>query len=148
MTGAGVGDPAVEAMEWVGDSRRSEVDITMEARDELMGLEREGWDALSVGGDAAAAYYDEVLADEVLMLLPGGMVLDDRTEVIDSMRGEPWSSYELSDERVLELGEGSAVLAYRARAVRAGVEYSALVNSTYVRAGDEWKLALHQQTPG
>jgi hypothetical protein len=26
-------------------------------------------------------------------------------------------------------------------------DYTALFNSTYVRAGDSWHLALHQQTP-
>jgi hypothetical protein len=119
----------------------------MTTREELLELERAGWEALSKGGDAAATFYDGVLAAEVLMLLPGGMVLDDRSAVVDSMRGEPWSSYELSDERVVELSENCAVVAYRARAIRKGAEYSALINSTFVRTEGEWKLVVHQQTP-
>lgn len=115
--------------------------------DELLDLEREAWRALSTSGDAAVAYFADVLADDVLMLLPLGLVVADRDEVIDSMSGEPWTSYQLQDERVLPLGEDSAVVAYTAHAQRAGVDYHALVNSTYRRTSDGWRLAFHQQTP-
>jgi hypothetical protein len=63
------------------------------------------------------------------------------------MRGEPWASYELEDERVLALGEDCAVVAYTAHARRAERDYHALVNSTYRRTAGGWRLALHQQTP-
>jgi hypothetical protein len=116
-------------------------------QDELVGLERAAWDALSSDGEAAATFYSEVLADDVLMLLPGGLVIDDRQTVIDSMRGTPWTSFEMSDERVLELTDSCAVVTYQATAVREGDEYKALFNSTYVRQGGSWKLVLHQQTP-
>lgn len=119
----------------------------MTTKEEILELERAGWEALSAGSDASASYYDAMLADEVLMLLPGGMVLDDRAAVIDSMLGDPWSSYELSDERVVELSEDCAVVAYRTRAIRNDTEYSALITSTFVRDKREWKLAVHQQTP-
>ena len=119
----------------------------MSDHDDLLALERSGWDALSTSGDAAAAFYERVLAEQVLMLLPGGMVIDRRDDVVNAMRGEPWSSFELSDERVLDLGPASAVVAYQATARRGDDEYTALFNSTYVREGDAWRLALHQQTP-
>jgi hypothetical protein len=120
----------------------------MEPAERLLQLEREGWEALSTSGEAAGRFYAENLAADVLMLLPGGMVLDDRDRVVESMAGSPWSSFELSDERVLELGEGSAVVAYRATARREGDEpYTALFNSTYVREDGAWRLAVHQQTP-
>ena len=45
---------------------------------DLLDLERQGWTALTKGGDAAAEFYGHVLAEQVLMLLPGGMVLNDR----------------------------------------------------------------------
>ena len=114
---------------------------------ELIDLEHEAWKALTTGGAAATAFYERVLAGEVLMLLPGGLVIDDRAEVIASMGGDPWSSFSLSDERVIELTDDSAVVAYRASAHRGGVEYRALFNSTYVREADGWRLRLHQQTP-
>jgi hypothetical protein len=116
------------------------------ADNELIDLERSAWEALSTEG-AAAPFYEKVLAREVLMLLPGGMVIDDRAQVIDSMRGAPWSSYELRDLRVLTLRSDAAVVAYSATAIRDGHEYQALFNSTYVREDGEWRLALHQQTP-
>ena len=81
------------------------------------------------------------------MLFPGGFVIDDRETVIKSMDGTPWTAYELADERVFDLGDDSSVVAYRAKATRDGTEYEALFNSTYIRDGDDWKLALHQQTP-
>jgi hypothetical protein len=114
----------------------------------LIRLEHAAWQALSTSGHAAATFYEAVLAPEVLVLLPGPMVIDDRSAVIDSMRGEPWSSFHLSNERVLELTDDVAVLAYEVEARRGATEYRALLNSTYVRSGDgSWKLALHQQTP-
>ncbi len=120
----------------------------MTAAQELMQLERAGWEALSTSGEEAGRFYAENLAADVLMLLPGGMILDDREAVIESMGGAPWVSFELTDERVLRLGEGFAVVAYRATAQREGGEpYSALFNSTYVREDGAWRLALHQQTP-
>ncbi|HWB65462.1 MAG TPA: nuclear transport factor 2 family protein [Mycobacteriales bacterium] len=119
----------------------------MAACDDLLELEREGWQALTAGGESAARFYDEHLAAEVLMLFPGGLVIDDRKQVVESMGGSPWVSFELSDERVLELGD-CAVVAYRATAERAGADpYTALSNSTYVREGGTWRLAVHQQTP-
>ena len=64
----------------------------MSDHDDLIALERSAWEALSSSGDTAAEFYERVLADEVLMLLPGGMVIDSRDDVINAMRGEPWSS--------------------------------------------------------
>ena len=88
----------------------------MGASDELLELEREGWVALSSGGDAAVAFYGEVLAREVLMLLPGGMVIDERDAAIEAMSGAPWSTYALVDERVVVLGADAAAVTYRASA--------------------------------
>jgi hypothetical protein len=119
----------------------------MTLADELIQLERAAWKALSTSGEAATAFYEEVLAKEVLMLLPGGMVIDDRSQVIDSMSGPPWTSFEMSDERVLTLTDTTAVVAYKATATRDDFEYTALFNSTYVRESGTWHLALHQQTP-
>lgn len=113
----------------------------------LLELERAGWDALSTSGDAAVAHDGEVLADEVLMLLPGGMVIDDRQQIIASMSGPPWSSYELRDERVLTLSPTTAVVAYAATARRGDQVDEGLFNSTYVCEDGRWRLALHQQTP-
>ena len=114
---------------------------------DVVELERAAWRALSAGGDAAADHFDDVLADEVLMLLPAGMVIDDRRQAIDSMRGAPWDGVAVTDERVLELHDHTVVVAYRATARRGEQVYEALFNSTYTRVNGAWKLSLHQQTP-
>lgn len=44
----------------------------MTSKDELVELERAGWDVLSAGGDAAASHYAEVLASEVLFSSQAG----------------------------------------------------------------------------
>lgn len=118
----------------------------MSLHEELVGLERRAWEALATEG-AAAPFYEEVLADDVLMLLPGGLVIDDRQAVVDSMVGPPWASYDLRDERVLPLGPDAAVVAYAATATRGDTTYEALFASTYVRVDGRWRMAVHQQTP-
>lgn len=119
----------------------------MATQHDLVELEREAWRALCTDGDTAATYYEAVLAEDVLVLLPGGLVVDDRQQVVDSMRGAPWDEFELTDERVLELNSQTSVVAYRAKARRGDHDYEALLNSTYVRENGAWRLALHQQTP-
>jgi hypothetical protein len=113
---------------------------------ELIALERRGWEALATEG-AAAAFFGEVLGDDVLFVLPGDLVLDDRDAVLRSMSGPPWSSFELSDERVLALAPNAAVVTYRAIAERDGATYRALLTSAYRRVGGRWQLVAHQQTP-
>ena len=115
--------------------------------DELTTLERHGWDALSSDGEAAQAFYERVLDEQVLMLLPGGMTLDDRASIIDAMAGRPWSSYTMEDVRSFEPSPDTGVVAYGVVADRDGHEYSALMSSVYIRREDGWKLVFHQQTP-
>lgn len=89
------------------DQARGRVDIGMDATDvrdivaaaDPVELERQGWQALSTSGDAAVAFYREVLDDSPLMLLPGGAVLSDTTTVLETMSGPPWSRYELGQRR-------------------------------------------------
>jgi hypothetical protein len=120
----------------------------MASNAELIELERAAWEALSTSGEAATKYYADVLADDVLIVMPGGMVIDDRDQVIGSMKEADWASFDMSGERVLELSDSSAALVYEVVARREGAEdYHALLNSTYVKSGGDWKLTLHQQTP-
>lgn len=115
---------------------------------ELIELEEQAWRALSSTGEAAAEFYERVLDDTVVMLLPRGMVLNDRAAIVQSMSGQPWSSFELDDLRVLQPTADTAVVTYGVVAQREGAtEYSALMSSVYVRRAKGWKLAFHQQTP-
>jgi hypothetical protein len=114
---------------------------------DLIDLERAGWEALSTSGDAAAAFFERVLAAEPVVVLPGGTVIVDRDEIVASMRGEPWSSYEITEPRVVRVGPEAAVVVYRGRARREGMSYEALFASTYARVDDGWRMVVHQQTP-
>ncbi|WP_169980229.1 nuclear transport factor 2 family protein [Microbispora sp. H10836] len=117
-------------------------------QDELIALETAGWAALSSTPEAATEFYEQVLDRTVVMLLPGGMVLDDRAAIVKSMAGQPWSSHELQDARVVHLTDDTGLVTYGVVAERDGDSaYSALMSSLYVRRQDGWKLAFHQQTP-
>lgn len=114
---------------------------------EVISLEEQGWEALSSGGEVARAFYERVLDRTVVMLLPGGLVLDDRAVIVGSMSGQPWSSYELENLTAFQPTDDTAVVAYGVVARRDGNEYSALMSSVYVRRDGHWKLTFHQQTP-
>jgi hypothetical protein len=116
--------------------------------DQLIDLEERGWQALASDPRTASEFYEQVLDDRVVMLLPGGMRLTDRDTIVASVGGQPWTSYRLEDLQVLELGDDTAVVSYGVVAERDGwPSYSALMSSTYVRRDAGWKLAFHQQTP-
>ena len=119
----------------------------MDPDDELIALETDGWRALSADATQATEFYARVLDDTVVMLLPGGMRLTDRDEILRSMGGAPWTSFALDDPRVVRLGADGAVVVYGVDAERDGAPYAALVSSAYVRRGERWRLAFHQQTP-
>ena len=120
----------------------------MSIDDELIALEDEGWQALSSDGDTAAAFYGRVLDDQVAMLLPGGMKVDDRSKAVEMMSGQPWDWYRIEDARVQALTDDVATVLYTAAAQRGDAEvYSAQMASTYVRRDGAWRLATHVQTP-
>ena len=118
----------------------------MAPTEEILALEREGWEALASPG-GARPFYDRVLAEQVLMLLPGDTVLTERAATVEAMDGPPWSTFDLGEPRVIPLGPDAAVVAYRVSATRDDQAYTALCASTYRREADGWKLAVHQQTP-
>ncbi|HWM18943.1 MAG TPA: nuclear transport factor 2 family protein [Ilumatobacteraceae bacterium] len=119
----------------------------MDSSDELVELEQRGWEALSTEG-AGGTFYAEMLDDEPIMLLPGGMVLTDRAAMVEAMSGPPWKSFRLEDPTARMLTDDSGIVAYGVVARRPdGDEYTALMSSVYVRREAGWRLAFHQQTP-
>jgi len=119
----------------------------MDHHDELIALETEGWRALSTDGAAVTEFYSRMLDKSIVMLLPGGMRLADRDVILESMSGAPWTSFQIEEPQVIDLGSEAAVVVYGVVADRDGGDYSALVSSAYVRGDDGWRLAFHQQTP-
>ena len=110
-------------------------------------LERRGWRALTTDAASATAFYRDVLDDEVRMLFPGGLLLTDREQIIESMGGPPWDSHELSDVDVLHPTPEVAVVSYSVEAQRGATSYTALTASVYVRRAGGWKMVSHQHTP-
>jgi ketosteroid isomerase-like protein len=116
--------------------------------DELLELEMRGWRALSSDGAVAREFYGGLLSDDAVMLFPGGMVLEGKEAILASLDAQPWSTFEIEDPRVVELGDAAAVLAYEVTAQRQGASaYGALVGSAYRRRDGAWYLTFHQQTP-
>jgi uncharacterized protein (TIGR02246 family) len=112
---------------------------------EIEELERRGWEALS--GPDGAAFYDDAMADDGLMVFPG-MVMDKATAIATIREVQPWSRFELSKMRTTA-DENAALVTYSAKAQRARQpEYEAVMSSVYVRRDGRWLLLLHQQSPG
>lgn len=110
--------------------------------DRLFRMEEEFWK-----GDSA--FYRRNLADEAVMIFPDPAGLMIKDEVCGTIDESPrWEEVLLEEHRVLELDDHVAVVIYKATAARDGeLPYVARASSTYVRDGEAWKLAFHQQTP-
>lgn len=114
----------------------------------LIDLEKQGWQALSSAGDAGKRFYDTILRDDAVMLFPGGLLLEGKEQILESLAAQPWKSYQIDDLRTLPLGDEAATVVYKVTAKREGREpYEALISSTYALDAGAWKLVHHQQTP-
>ena len=115
--------------------------------DELLTLERRGWDSLC--GGTGGTFYGELMTDDALMVLAHGFALP-RNAVVSSLDdAPPWARYEIRDPRLIQLDDDAAVLVYTGHATRDDGEaaFEALMSSVYVRLEGRWRLALYQQTP-
>lgn len=114
--------------------------------DELMDLERRGWDSLCDG--TGHEFYPRLMSDDGVMVVAGGTVLD-RDQVAASLAdAPPWRHYEITDERLVHVPGGGAALVYRGTAWRSEEEpFVAAMTSVYARVDDAWRLAVYTQTP-
>ncbi|WP_416676596.1 nuclear transport factor 2 family protein [Egbenema bharatensis] len=114
----------------------------------MIDLEEQGWQALSTDVEASKTFYNSVLRDDAIMLFPGGMIIEGKEKILQSLAAQPWKSFRIEEPRVISLSESAEVLVYRVTAQREDSKpYVALINSTYEISGGMWKLVLHQQTP-
>ncbi len=114
--------------------------------DDLLELERRGWDALCDG--SGAAFYGDLMTDDGTMVLAGGTVMS-KEQVIDSLHGAAsWESYDIDEPRTVEVCEESRALVYTGTGYRDGRKaFTGVMTSVYVREDGRWRLALYQQTP-
>ena len=114
---------------------------------ELLHLERRGWDALCAG--TGADFYGEVMAEEGVMVVGNGTVLD-REAVLSSLHDSPpWTRYSIDSVRLVPAGPESAALVYTTEAFRDGdaPAFTGAMTSLYRRQDGGWRLAVHTQTP-
>lgn len=114
--------------------------------DELLDLERAGWDSLCKA--TGAEFYGELMLPDAVMVLANGMVMDRDTVVGALSASPPWRTYEISDARLIAVDDDNAVLVYTGTGYRDGDEpaFVGAMSSVYHRADGRWKLALYQQT--
>ncbi|MDL4775803.1 MULTISPECIES: nuclear transport factor 2 family protein [Thermomonosporaceae] len=114
--------------------------------DELLALEHAGWKSLceSTGG----TFYGELMTPDAVFVLVNGAVMtrDEITASLDGALG--WESYEITDARLVEVGEDAAALVYRASSSRPDLTepFTALMSSVYYRVDGQPRLAVYQQT--
>ncbi|AWH92505.1 nuclear transport factor 2 family protein [Dietzia lutea] len=113
---------------------------------ELLELEHQGWSSLC--NRTGADFYGRLMTPDGVMVLAHGLVLE-REEVVTSLNdAPPWRTYEISDERLVELNDDAVALVYTGRASRGdGDDFHALMSTVYRRRHGSWRLALYQQTP-
>jgi ketosteroid isomerase-like protein len=117
------------------------------AHDEVVRLEVRGWEALSAGAEEATAFYRDVLDDDVVMLLPGGLTLRGAEAVLPTLGQAPWRGFAIADAEVRHPVPDLALLTYAVSAHRDGPSYDALITTVYARRPEGWRMVLHQHTP-
>ncbi len=113
--------------------------------DALLALETSVWQAL-VAGDAAADR--ALLAADFLGVYPDGFA--GREAHVAQLSGGPTvARFRLSEARALPLGEGHALLAYRADYRRTGRsdDEAMYVSSVWRRGPEGWRNVFSQDTP-
>ena len=110
---------------------------------DLLQLEEQGWRALSLEGNAGKKFYSSLLADDAVMLFPGGMFIWGKEEILRSIGSQPWRTFQIEEAQVIPLSESSSSVAYKVTAQREGGDpYTALVSSTYSLQQGDWKLVF------
>jgi len=105
----------------------------------LLEIEKKAWNA----NDARdVAFYREYLTPEALVVSPWGVL--DRERLLRDIAENPHElpEYTVRDEKVVPLGEGSAVLTYT---ISLGGQ-TFFVSTVYTRKGGRWQVAFHQRT--
>ncbi len=99
---------------------------------------------------ASPEHYRESIDEECLMVIPDEPFILKGMEAADAVSKTPrWEGVTFSKQQVSRPQEGLIVIAYHARAERAGVDpYEAHCTTVYRRlAHEEWQVVQHQQTP-
>ena len=115
--------------------------------DDLLDLEKQGWNALTLGNEEAQKFYSSVLREDAVMVFPGGMQITGKDQILESFSPQPWSSYQIIEPSVIPITGDVKTVIYKVIAKRPNSEpYHAIISSTYVHIDDSWKMVHHQQS--
>lgn len=113
----------------------------MSLQDDLLKIERSFW----TGGPEA---YEKNADAQCLVVFTEMARVMRRDDIARTAEKGRWKDVEITPKGLAELSDDSAVVTYECAARRKDDKpYHALVSSAYVRRGEAWKLAFHQQTP-
>ncbi len=113
----------------------------------LLGRLGEFLDAINAGD---VAFFERNLTDTALLIFPGRDNTYTKQQCVDSMAGHPpYVKYDLSDPRIVHIGESTAVLTHHATVMHTADEKprSIVVATVLVHQDGAWRMALHQWTP-
>jgi hypothetical protein len=114
----------------------------------FVGLERRVWDALTVGDPAAD---EALLAADFVGVYPTGFA--NRSDHVGQLAGGATvASYSISEEQLVRISDGAAMLCYRAefsrlRAGEASATEAMYVSSLWVEHDGQWRNVFSQDTP-
>ncbi|MET0702723.1 MAG: nuclear transport factor 2 family protein [Mycobacterium sp.] len=114
--------------------------------EELLALERAGWQSLCDG--TGAKFYGGIMSDDALMVLANGAIMD-RAAVSSALsQAPPWARYEITDARLVSVGNNAAALVYIGTGYREGADepFVGAMSAVYRRDDPGWALVLYQQT--
>jgi hypothetical protein len=52
--------------------------------DDLLDLEKQGWNALTLGNEEAQKFYSSLLREDAVMVFPGGMQITGKDQILES----------------------------------------------------------------
>lgn len=119
---------------------------TSELLEELLELERAGWDSLCDG--TADKFFGGLMAADAVMVLANGMIMD--RDAVTSALGQapPWDRYEISDPRLIVIDTNTAAVVYVGTGYRDSADkpFVGAMSSVYHRGTEAWALVLYQQS--
>jgi uncharacterized protein DUF4440 len=113
----------------------------------LLGRLGEFLDAIGAGD---VDFFERNLTEDALLIFPGPGQTYTKRECVESMRDHPpYLKYDLSDPKIVHIGESAAVLSYHATVMNTADPRpkSVVVTAVLVRESGAWRMALNQWTP-
>ncbi|WP_291414588.1 DUF4440 domain-containing protein [Actinophytocola sp.] len=95
-------------------------------------------------------FFERNLTDDAMLIFPGPRNTYTKQQCIASMGDHPpYVKYDLSEPKIVHIGESTAVLAHHATVMHTadGKPRSIVVATVLVQQGGAWRMALHQWTP-